>query len=46
MAANTAVAQVEDSMETALGIRPAEEPSPLRKISVSGFYRFFATYTT
>ncbi|HAE12910.1 MAG TPA: hypothetical protein DCG24_01695 [Bacteroidetes bacterium] len=46
MAANTAVAQVEDSTETALGIRPAEEPSPLRKISVSGFYRFFATYTT
>ena len=41
MAANTVVAQVEDSTETALGIRPAEEPSPLRKILCQDFTASF-----
>ena len=28
-----------------LGLFPRQEPPPLRKISVGGFYRFFGTYT-
>ncbi|KRP10568.1 MAG: hypothetical protein ABR95_03835, partial [Sphingobacteriales bacterium BACL12 MAG-120813-bin55] len=38
-------AQVPDTTLQKLGIMPKEEPSPLRKITVSGFYRFFGTLT-
>lgn len=38
-------AQISSMFSEEIGVLPKEEPDPLRKVTISGFYRFFATHT-